>query len=59
MKSKFKQNIGMSVNITVVDTVQKQNKTKLLYRKIEIEIEITETEIKNISSIKYQHECRN
>ena len=31
IKSKFKQNIGMSVNIAVVDTVQKKDKIKLLY----------------------------
>ena len=46
IKSKFKQNIGMSVNIAVVDTVQKWNKIKLLYWKMEIEIEVTENELK-------------
>ena len=34
---KVKTNIGMSVNIAVVDTVQKWNKIKLLNRKIKIE----------------------
>ena len=47
MKLKFKQNIGMSVNIAVIDTVQKWNKIKLLYRKIEIENEVMDNEIKN------------
>ena len=46
MNLKFKQNIGMSVDIAVIDTVQKQNriknKMKSLNRKIEIENEVME-----------------
>ena len=46
MKSKLNQNIGMSVSIAVVNTVQKQsrikNKMKSLIRKIEIENEVME-----------------
>ena len=46
MKLKLKQNIGMSVDIAVIDTVQKQNriknKMKSLNRKIEIENEVME-----------------
>ena len=59
MKLKLKQNIGMSVDIAVVDTVQKWNKIKLLNRKIEIENEVTENEIKNEIYVKtkYWHEC--
>ena len=34
MKLKFKQNIGMSVEIAVVTTAQKYQKIKLLNRKI-------------------------
>ena len=37
MKLKLKQNIGMSVNIAVVYTVKKENRIKLLNRKIKIE----------------------
>ena len=46
MKLKLKQNIGMSVDIAVIDTVQKQNRIKnkmrSLTRKIEIENEVME-----------------
>ena len=34
IKSKLKQNIGMSVHIAVVDTTHKGNEIKLLNRKI-------------------------
>ena len=37
MKSKLKQNIGMSVHIAVVDTTHNGNEIKLLNRKIQIE----------------------
>ena len=39
MKLKLKQNIGMGVDIVVVDTAIKVCKTKLLNRKISIEYE--------------------
>ena len=59
MKSKFKQNIGMSVNIAVVDTVQKQNKIKLLNREVKIENYVPENKTKNKVQVKtkYWHEC--
>ena len=49
----------MSVDIAVVDTAQKKNKIKLLNRKIEIEKEVTEKEIKNEIEVKLKdwHEC--
>jgi len=40
MKLKFKQNIGMSVDIAVVNTEQKYNEIKLLNRKLVIENEV-------------------
>ena len=53
----LKQNIAMIFNIAVVDAAQK--KVKLLNRKIEIENEVTENEIKNEIYVKtkYWHEC--
>ena len=42
MESKFNQNIGMSVSIAVVNTLQNWNEIKLLNRKIEIQNEILE-----------------
>ena len=52
MKLKFKQNIGMSVDIAVIDTVQKLSKIMLLNRKIEIENEVPENEIKKKIKVK-------
>ena len=46
MKSKLNQNIGMSVSIAVVNTVQKW-KIKFLNRKIEIQNQIMENQIEN------------
>ena len=43
---KFKQNIGMSVHIAVVDTTLKWNEIKLLNRKIEIENEVKDMKFK-------------
>ena len=40
--SKLNPNIGRSVSIAVVNTIQKSNKIKLLNRKIEIQNEIME-----------------
>ena len=59
LKIKVKQNIGMSVFIEVVDTAQIWNRIKLFSRKIEIENEVTEYEIKNEIKVqtKYWHEC--
>ena len=55
----LKQNIAMIFNIAVVNAAQKQKKVKLLNRKIEIENEVTENEIKNEIYVKtkYWHEC--
>ena len=55
----LKQNIDMIFNIAVVDAAQKQRKVKILNRKIEIENEVTENEIKNEIYVKtkYWHEC--
>ena len=46
MKSKLNQNIGISVSIAVVNTVQKW-KIKFLNRKIEIQNQIMENQIEN------------
>ena len=46
MKLQFKQNIGMSVDIAVVNTAIKVCKIKLLNRKIEMENEVKENEIR-------------
>ena len=59
---KLKQNIGKSVYIAVVNTKQK-NKIKLLNRKLVIENEVMENEIKNELKLKlklkqYWHKCR-
>ena len=45
MKLKFQQNIGMSVDIAVDNTAKNEEK-KLLIRKIQIENEATENELK-------------
>ena len=57
---KVKQNIGMSVDIVVVNTAIKVCKIKLLNRKIEMENEVAENEIRNEIKVqtKYWHECR-
>ena len=48
MKSKLNQNIGMSVSIAVVNTVQK--KIKFLNEKIEIQNEMMENQIEKQNS---------
>ena len=45
MQLKFKQNIGMSVDIAVDNTAKNEEK-KLLIRKIQIENEATENKLK-------------
>ena len=47
MKSKLNRNIGMSVSIAVVNTVQKFKTIKFLNRKITIRNEIMENQIEN------------
>ena len=42
INSKLNPNIGRSVSIAVVNTIQKLNKIKLLNRKIEIQNEMME-----------------
>ena len=47
MQFKLNQNIGMSVDIAVVDTLQKWNEIKLLNGKIRIKNWLPENETKN------------
>ena len=51
MKLKFKQNIGMSVDIAVDNTAKNEEK-KLLIRKIQIENEATENKLKRKLKLK-------
>ena len=48
LKIKLNKNIGMSVYIAVIDTAPKLNKIKLLNKNIEIEILVTENDIKKL-----------
>ena len=48
IKIRLNKNIGMSVYIAVIDTAQKWNKMKFLNRNIEIEILVTENDIRKI-----------
>ena len=58
MKLELKQNIGMSVHIAVVVTTKKGNAIKLLNRKMQIENEVKEMELKiELKKTKYWYEC--